>query len=333
MHEYIGGEIMKFSRRTFLHLAAGAAALPAASLSAKAQSYPTRPVHWIVNTTAGGSGDIIARLIGQWLSERLSQPFIIDNRPGAGTNVATETVLRAPADGYTLAIITKGNVTSSMLFENLTFNFIRDIEPVAGVSSGPLVMLVNPSVPASTVPEFITYAKSNPTAINMATVGTGSDPHLAGELFKLMTGVNMTPVHYRGGALAMTDLLAGRVQVFFSNLPVTDFIKTGKLRALAVTTSVRSKIFPDTPAIADFVPGYEANVWFGLGVRKNTPAEITDKLNKEVNTALTDPRIKERLADLSGEPMPMTPAEFGKLIADETEKWAKVIRAANIKPE
>jgi tripartite-type tricarboxylate transporter receptor subunit TctC len=333
MREDTGGETMKLPRRTFLHLAAGAAALPAVSRSAMAQSYPTRPVHWVVSTTAGGSSDIIARLIGQWLSDQLGQPFIIDNRPGAGVNVATETVLRAPADGYTLLTITKGNVISSMLLDNLTFDFTRDIEPVAGISSGPLVMLVNPSVPAGTVPEFIAYAKSNPTAINVANVGTGSDPHLAGELFKLMTGVNMTPVHYRGGALALTDLLAGRVQVFFSNLPVTDFIKAGKLRALAVTTSVRSKIFPDIPAIADFVPGYESNVWFGLGVRKNTPAEITDKLNKEINTALTDPTIKARLADLSGEPMTLTRTEFGKLIADETEKWAKVIRAANIKPE
>ncbi len=324
---------MKLPRRKFLHLAAGAATLPAASRIARAQSYPARPVHWVVSSTAGGSGDIISRLIGQWLSDRLGQPFIIDNRPGGGVAIATEAVLRAPADGYTLLIINKGNVTGAMLYDNLNFNFIRDIEPVAGITSGPLVMLVNPSVPARTVPEFIAYAKSNRSKINMATIGNGSDPHLAGELFKLMTGVNMTPVTYRGGALALTDLLGGRVQVFFSNLPVIDFIQAGKLRALAVTTSVRSKEFPDIPTIADSVPGYDANVWFGLGVRKNTPAEIVEKLNKEVNTALTDPKIMERLADLGGVPTPMTPAAFGKFIAGETEKWGKVIRAANIKPD
>ena len=324
---------MKLPRRKFLHLAASAAALPAVSRIARAQTYPARPVHWVVSSTAGGSGDIISRLIGQWLSDRLGQPFIIDNRPGGGVAIATEAVLRAPADGYTLLIINKGNVTGAMLYDNLNFNFIRDIEPVAGITSGPLVMLVNPSVPAKTVPEFIAYAKSNPTKINMATIGNGSDPDLAGELFKLMTGVNMTPVTYRGGAMALTDLLGGRVQVFFSNLPVIDFIKAGKLRALAVTTSVRSKEFPDIPTIADSVPGYDANVWFGLGVRKNTPAEIVEKLNKEVNTALTDPKIMERLADLGGVPTPMTPAAFGKFIADETEKWGKVIRAANIKPD
>jgi tripartite-type tricarboxylate transporter receptor subunit TctC len=322
---------MKLPRREFLHLAAGATALAGVSRIARAQTYPSRPVHWVVNTTAGGSGDIISRLLGQWLSGRLGQPFIIDNRPGAGVNIATDAVLRAPADGYTLLIISKATATSAMLYSNLDFNLIRDIEPVAGITSGPLVMLVNPSVPAKTIPEFIAYAKNNPTKINMATVGNGSDPHLAGELFKLMTGINMTPVTYRGGALALTDLLGGRVEVFFSNLPVIDFIKAGKLRALGVTASVRSKELPDTPTIADFIPGYEADVWFGLGVRKNTPVEILETLNKEVNTALTDPTIKERLADLSGTPMPMTAAEFGKFIAAETDKWGKVIRAANIK--
>jgi tripartite-type tricarboxylate transporter receptor subunit TctC len=324
---------MKIPRRTFLHLAASATALPLVPRITMAEAYPARPVHWVVTSAAGGTGDIFSRLIAQRLSDRLGQPFIIDNRPGAGVNIGTEAVLRAPADGYTLLVINKGNVTSAMLYDNLNFDFIRDIEPVAGISSGPLVMLVNPAVPATTVPEFIAYAKNNSAGINMATVGNGSDPHLAGELFKLMTGINMTPVTYRGGALALTDLLGGRVQVFFSNLPVAEFVKTGKLRALAVTTSARSRDLPEIPAIADFVPGYEANVWFGLGVRKNTPAEIVEKLNTEVNSAITDPKIKQGLGDLNALPMSMTPAEFGKFIADETEKWRKVIRTANIKPE
>jgi tripartite-type tricarboxylate transporter receptor subunit TctC len=324
---------MKIPRRTFLHLAASATALPLVPRITMAEAYPARPVHWVVTSAAGGTGDIFSRLIAQRLSDRLGQPFIIDNRPGAGVNIGTEAVLRAPADGYTLLVINKGNVTSAMLYDNLNFDFIRDIEPVAGISSGPLVMLVNPAVPATTVPEFIAYAKNNSAGINMATVGNGSDPHLAGELFKLMTGINMTPVTYRGGALALTDLLGGRVQVFFSNLPVAEFVKTGKLRALAVTTSARSRDLPEIPAIADFVPGYEANVWFGLGVRKNTPAEIVEKLNTEVDSAITDPKIKQGLGDLNALPMSMTPAEFGKFIADETEKWRKVIRTANIKPE
>ncbi len=324
---------MRLPRRTFLHLAVSATALPLVPRIATAETYPARPVHWVVTSAAGGTGDIFSRLIAQCLSDRLGQPFVIDNRPGAGVNIGTEAVIRAPADGYTLLIINKGNVTSAMLYNNLSFDFIRDIEPVAGISTGPLVMLVNPSVPATTVPEFIAYAKGNPAAINMATVGNGSDPHLAGELFKLMTGTNMTPVTYRGGALALTDLLGGRVQVFFSNLPVTEFVKTGKLRALAVTTSARSRDFPDIPAIADFVPGYEADVWFGVGVRKNTPTEIVDKLNTEVNSALTDPKIIEGLANLNAVPMSMTPAEFSKFIADETKKWGNVIRTANFKPE
>jgi tripartite-type tricarboxylate transporter receptor subunit TctC len=324
---------MQLPRRQFLHLAAGAAAMPAVPRAAWAQDYPTRPLHWVVSSTAGGTGDIISRLIGQWLSDRIGQPVIFENRPGGGVNIATEAVVRAPADGYTLLILHKGNVTSGMLFDNLNYDFIRDIEPVACITSGPLVMLVNPTIPATTVVEFIAYAKSNPTTINMATIGNGSDPHLAGELFKLMTGVTMTPVTYRGGALALTDLLEGRVQVFFSNLPVTDFVKTGRLRALAVTTAMRSKQHPDIPPIGDTVPGYESKAWFGLGVRKNTPPDIADKLNAEVNTALADPRIKERLADLDGAPTPMTRAEFGTLIAAETDKWGKVIRAANIKAD
>jgi tripartite-type tricarboxylate transporter receptor subunit TctC len=324
---------MKLPRRTFLHLAATATALPFVPLIATAETYPARPVHWVVTSAAGGAGDIFSRLIAQQLSDRLGQPFVIDNRPGAGVNIGTEAVIRAPADGYTLLVINKGNVTSAMLYGNLSFDFSRDIEPIAGISTGPLVMLVSPSVPTTTVPEFIAYAKSNPTAINMATVGNGSDPHLAGELFKLMTGINMTPVTYRGGALALTDLLGGRVQVFFSNLPVTEFVKTGKLRALGVTTSTRSRDLPNIPAIADFVPGYEVDVWFGVGVRKNTPLEIVDRLNTEVNSALTEPKIIEGLANLNGVPMVMTPVEFSRFIAGETKKWDDVIRAAEIKPE
>src|SRR5271169_137657 len=324
---------MKLPRRSFLHLAMSATAVPLTLHIAAAEAYPVRPVHWVVTSAAGGTGDIFSRLIAQRLSDRLGQPFIIDNRPGAGVNIGTEAVIRAPSDGYSLLIIHKGNVTSAMLFGNLSFDFIRDIEPVAGISTGPLTMLVNPSVPAATVPEFIAYAKSNPAAINMATVGNGSDPHLAGELFALMTGVNLTPVTYRGGALALTDLLGGRVQMFFSNLPVTEFVKAGKLCALGVTTSARSRDLPDIPAIADFVPGYEANVWFGVGVRKNTPSEIVDKLNTEVNSALTDSKIIEGLANLNAVPMSMTPAEFSTFIAEETKKWGDVIQRANIKPE
>jgi tripartite-type tricarboxylate transporter receptor subunit TctC len=322
---------MKLPRRTFLCLAAGAAAQPVVS---RAQTYPTRPVRWVVAAGAGSTADIVVRLMGQWLSERLGQPFVVEHRPGAGANIGTEAVVRAPADGYTLLFVNPANAINATLYDRLNFNFIRDIAPVAGLIRGPFVMLVNPSFPANTVPEFIAYAKAHPGTINFASGGTGFASHLAGELFKAMTGVNMVHVPYRGQAPAMTDLLAGQVQVMFD--PVVSsiaHIRAGKLRPLAVTTSTRSEALPDIPTVGEFLPGYEASVWFGAGVPKNTPTEIVDRLNKEINGALADPKIKARLADLGGTVLPGSPADFGKLIADETEKWGKVIRAANIKPE
>jgi tripartite-type tricarboxylate transporter receptor subunit TctC len=323
---------MKPSRRTFLHLAAGAAALPAVSRIARAQTYPARPVHIIVGFAAGLSSDITARLTGQWLSERLGQQFVIENRTGAATNIATEAVVRAPPDGYTLLFVTAANAVNAALYDKLNFNFIRGIVPVAGIIRVPGVMEVNPSIPAKTVPEFIAYAKANPGKIAMASGGNGSLQHVAGELFKVMTGVDMLHVPYRGNY--MPDLLGGQVQVVFSPLPSSlDLIKAGKLRALAVTTATRQEALPGVPTVAEFVPGYEASTWFGIGVPKNTPAEIIDKLNSEINVALADSKVQARLADLGGTPMPTTPTDFGKLIADETEKWGKVIRAANIKPE
>ena len=312
-------------------LAAGAAALPVVS---RAQTYPTRPVRWVVAAGAGSTADIVVRLMGQWLSERLGQPFVVEHRPGAGANIGTEAVVRAPADGYTLLLVNPANAINATLYDKLNFNFIRDIAPVAGLIRGPFVMLVNPSFPANTVPKFIAYAKAHPGTINFASGGTGFASHLAGELFKAMTGVNMVHVPYRGQAPAMTDLLAGQVQVMFD--PVVSsiaHIRAGKLRPLAVTTSTRSEALPDIPTVGEFLPGYEASVWFGAGVPKNTPTEIVDRLNKEINGALADPKIKARLADLGGTVLPGSPADFGKLIADETEKWGKVIRAANIKPE
>jgi tripartite-type tricarboxylate transporter receptor subunit TctC len=314
-----------------LCLAAGAAAQPVVS---RAQTYPTRPVRWVVAAGAGSTADIVVRLMGQWLSERLGQPFVVEHRPGAGANIGTEAVVRAPADGYTLLFVNPANAINATLYDRLNFNFIRDIAPVAGLIRGPFVMLVNPSFPANTVPEFIAYAKAHPGTINFASGGTGFASHLAGELFKAMTGVNMVHVPYRGQAPAMTDLLAGQVQVMFD--PVVSsiaHIRAGKLRPLAVTTSTRSEALPDIPTVGEFLPGYEASVWFGAGVPKNTPTEIVDRLNKEINGALADPKIKARLADLGGTVLPGSPADFGKLIADETEKWGKVIRAANIKPE
>jgi tripartite-type tricarboxylate transporter receptor subunit TctC len=325
---------MKLPRRTFLCLAAGAAALPVVSRVARAQTYPTRPVRWVVAAGAGSTADIVVRLMGQWLSERLGQPFVVEHRPGAGANIGTEAVVRAPADGYTLLLVNPANAINATLYDKLNFNFIRDIAPVAGLIRGPFVMLVNPSFPANTVPEFIAYAKAHPGTINFASGGTGFASHLAGELFKAMTGVNMVHVPYRGQAPAMTDLLAGQVQVMFD--PVVSSIaniRAGKLRPLAVTTSTRSEALPDIPTVGEFLPGYEASVWFGAGVPKNTPTEIVDRLNKEINDALADPKIKARLADLGGTVLPGSPADFGKLIADETEKWGKVIRAANIKLE
>ena len=325
---------MKLPRRKFLHLAAGAAALPAVSRIAWAQGYPTRPVRIIITTAAGGTADILARLMGQWLSERLGQPFVVENRPGGGTNIGTEAVVRAPADGYTLLLASPPNAINATLYDKLNFNFIRDIAPVASVIRVPFVMLVNPSFSAKTVPEFIAYAKANPGMINFASGGTGFATHLAGELFKVMTGVNMVHVPYRGQAPAMTDLLGGQVQVMFD--PVVSsiaHIRAGKLRPLAVTTSTRSEALPDIPTVAEFVPGYEASPWFGVGAPKNTPTEIVDKLNKEINAGLADPKMKARLAELGATTLPGSPADFAKLIADETEKWGKVVKFTGIKAD
>jgi tripartite-type tricarboxylate transporter receptor subunit TctC len=325
---------MKLPRRQFLHLAAGVVALPAVSRIACAQAYPTRPVRWIVGFAPGGGVDIIARLTGPWLSERLGQPFVIENRPGAGTNIATEAVVRAAADGYTLLLVTAANAINATLYDKLNFNFIRDIAPVAGIMRVPYVMVVNPSVPAKSVPEFIAYAKANPRKPNMASAGTGAGSHIAGELFNMMAGVNMIHVPYRGVAPALTDLLGGQVQVTFASMPsVIEYIRAGRLRALAVTTATRSDALPAIPTVGEFVPGYEASAWYGVGVPKNTPAEIVDKLNEAIDAGLADPTIKARLADLGGVPMPMSPAEFGKFIAEETEKWGNVIRALNIKAD
>ena len=323
---------MKLSRRHFQQLAAGAAALPIAASRAGAQAWPSRPVRWIVGYAPGGGNDIVARLMGQWLSDRLGQPFVIENRPGAATNIAAESVVHAAPDGYTLLLVGQPNAINATLYETLPFNFIRDIAPVAGIMTVPNVMVVNPSFPAQTVPEFIAYAKANPGKVNMASAGNGSAAHLAGELFKSMTGVSMVHVPYRGQAPAIADLLAGQVQVLFATSPASmEYVKAGKLRALAVTTSVRAAALPDLPTVGDFVPGYEASAWYGIGAPQKTPAEIIDKLNKETNAGLADPKLKVRLADLGGTLIPGSPADFGKLIADETEKWGKVIRAANIK--
>jgi len=311
-----------------------AAALPAVSRIARAQAYPTRPVRIVVGLAPGGTNDIVARLMGQWLSERLGQPFVIDNRPGAASNIATEAVARAAADGYTLLLSSVNNAISATLYERLNFNFIRDITAVAGILRTPNVMVVNPSVPAKSVPEFIAYAKANPGKLNMASPGNGTSLHVVGELFKMMTGVNMVHVPYRGGGPALTDLLGGQVQVYFTGtVSSIEYIKTGRLRALAVTTATRSEALPDVPTVSEFVPGYEASGWFGVGAPKSTPTEIIDKLNNEVNAALADPKMKARLADVGGSALSGSPADFGKLIADETEKWAKVIKFAGIKAD
>ena len=322
-------------RRQFLYLvAAGAAALPAASRVAWAQTYPSGPVHIIVGFAPGGPNDILARLIGQWLSERLGQPFVIENRLGAGSNIATEAVVRAPPDGYTLLLVGSPNAINATLYDKLNFNFVRDIAPVASFIRGALVMVVHPSVPAQTVPEFVAYAKANPGKLSYGSGGVGGITHITPELFKMMTGVNMVHVPYRGVAPALTDLLGGQVQVLFANqAQAIEYIRAGKLRALAITTATRSQALPDIPTVDEFVPGYEASSFFGFGAPKDTPAEIIDKLNKEINAGLADPKIKARLADLDGTVLVGSPADFGKLIAEETEKWGKVIRAANIKPE
>jgi tripartite-type tricarboxylate transporter receptor subunit TctC len=325
---------MKLSRRRLLHLAAATAALPVASRIASAQTYPARPVHVIAGFAAGGGVDITARLIGQWLSGRLGQNFITDNRPGAGGNIGTEVVVNAAPDGYTLLLATVPNAVNATLYEKLNFNFVRDIAPVAGIIRVPQVILVNPSVPAKTVAEFISYAKANPGKVNMASAGNGSAPHMAGELFNVMVGINMVHVPYRGQGPALTDLLGGQVQVLFATTPgTTEYVRTGKLRALAVTTATRAQVLPDVPTVADSLPGYEASQWYGVGAPRQTPAEIVDKLNAEINAALADPAMKARFADIGGEALPGSPADFGKLIAAETEKWGKVVRAANIKPE
>jgi tripartite-type tricarboxylate transporter receptor subunit TctC len=325
---------MKLPRRNFLHLAAGAAALPAVSRVARAQTYPTRLVRLIIGYPPGSGPDITARLIGQSLSERLGQPFVIDNRPGAGSNIGTEAVVRAPADGYTLLIAASANASNATLYDKLDFNFIRDIAPVASITRAPFVMEVHPSVPAKTVPEFIAYAKANPGKINMASSGNGTVPHLSGELFKMMTGVDMVHVPYRGGTAALVDLLRGQVQVRFGVLTESiQYIKDGKLRALAVTTASRSEALPDIPTVGEFLPGYDASAWTGVGAPRNTPAEIIEKLNREINAGLADPKLKARFADQGSTVFVGSPAEFGKFIAEETEKWAKVVRTANIKPD
>jgi tripartite-type tricarboxylate transporter receptor subunit TctC len=325
---------MKLPRRQFLHLAAGAAALPVFSRAARAQTYPTKPVRLIVGFAPGGSADIIARLIGQSLSERLAQQFVIENRPGAGTNIATEALVHAAPDGYTLLLVNAANAINATLYDKLNFNFIRDITPVGSMSREPLVMVTHPSVPGNTVSELIAFARANPGKLSMASAGNGSISHVAGELFKAMTGVNMIHVPYRGGALATTDLLGGQVQVYFATFPVAgEYIKTGKLRALAVSSATRVEVLRDVPTVGEFVPGYDANSWYGVVAPKNTPVEIIDRLNREINTSLAHPGLRARLADQGTIVFTGSPADFGKFIVDETQKWAEVIKFAGIKAD
>ena len=323
---------MKLLRRHFLRLAAGAVAFPAVTRVARAQAYPTRPVTVIVPFAAGGATDIFGRLMGQWLSERLGQQFVIENRPGAGTNIGTAVVVKAPPDGYTLLLAGPPAAINATLYDNLTFNFIRDIMPVAGIIRAPLVLVVNPAVPATTVPELIAYAKANPGKISFASSGTGTTPHLSGELLKRMASIELVHVPYRGDAPALTDLLGGHVQMYFAGVaPSIEYIRTGKLRVLAVTTATPSEALPGIPTVADFVPGFDVSSWFGICAPKNTPVDIVDKLNKEINAGLADPKLKRRFAEVAGTSLAGSPADFGKLIVDDTEKWGKVIRAANIK--
>jgi tripartite-type tricarboxylate transporter receptor subunit TctC len=325
---------MKLPRRQFLHQAAAAAALPEVSRIARAQSYPTRPVRIIVPFAPAGAADIVTRVMAQWLSQRLGRPFVVENRPGAGTNIGTEAVVRAPADGYTLLIVAPAAAYNAALYDKLNFNFLRDIAPVAGVSREPQVLILNPSVPAKTLPEFITFAKAQAGKIDMASGGIGTSPHIAGELFRSMTGINMQQVPYRSGGEMVTALLGGQVHAMFVSVSSSiESIRAGKLRALAVTTATRSEALPHIPTVTEFVPGYEVSNWYGIGAPKNTAAEIIEILNRETNAGLADPPIKTRLAGLGIMPMPMTSTEFGKLVSDETEKWGKVIRAANIKAE
>jgi tripartite-type tricarboxylate transporter receptor subunit TctC len=325
---------MNLLRRTFLHLLAGVAALPAISRPACAQAYPSRPVRWIVGFTPAGGNDITARLIGQWLTDRLGQPFVIENRPGAGTNIAAEIVINSPPDGYTLFLTNFSNAVNAALYEKLSFDFMRDMVPVVGISRAPVILAINPSVPAKTVPEFIAYAKANPGKLNMGSAGIGSAGHLAGELLQMMTGIKLVHVPYRGNAPALTDLIAGQVQLVFpSSASSIEHVRTGQVRGLAVTGSTRLDALPDLPTVADSVPGYEASSLYGIGAPRNTPDEVIDRLNKEVNAALADPKLKARLADLGGTPFGGSSAEFGKLMADETEKWGKVVKFAGIKPQ
>jgi len=318
---------MKFARRQFLQLAAGAAVLPSVSNFARAETWPARPIRLIIGYTPGGSADLTARLMGQWLSERLGQPFVIENRPGGGTNIATEAVVRAAPDGYTLLLVAPANAINATLYEKLNFNFLRDIEPIAGIIRFPNVVAVNPQVPVNTIPELIAYAKANPGKLNMASSGNGSTIHMSGELFKMMTGIDMVHVPYRGGAPALTDLISGQVQVMFDNIPTcAEHVKSGKLRGLAITSTTRSEVLPDLPPVADFLPGYEASAWYGFGAPKGTPPEIIARLNKETNAVLADATAKKRFAELGAFLLPGSAADFGKLLADETEKWGKVVK-------
>jgi tripartite-type tricarboxylate transporter receptor subunit TctC len=324
---------MKLPRRNFLRLAAGAAALPAVSRFAWAQAYPTRPVRIIVGFAAGGAPDIHARLIGQGLSERLGQQFVVENRPGAASNLATEAVVRAPPDGYTLLQFGPSSAINATLYKRLNFNFTHDIEPVASIVRIPMVMLVNPSLPAKTVPEFIAYAKANPGKVSMASTGVGSTTHMTGEMFKIIADIELVHVPYRGGTAVVADLIGGQVQVLFVGTETIEHIRSGKLRAIAVTTTTRLDLLPDIPTLGEFLPGFEASVWFGIGAPRNTPPDIIEKLNKEINAALAEPKLKARLAELGGTVLAGSPTNFGKLIADETEKWGKVIKSAGIKAE
>jgi tripartite-type tricarboxylate transporter receptor subunit TctC len=327
---------MRLSRRNFLHLAAGALALPTLSRAAWAQAYPTRSVRMVIGYPPGGSADITARLTAQWLSERLGQSVVVESRPGAATNLATEAVVRAPADGYTLLLVAPANAINATLYDKdkLNFNFLQDITPVAGIIRFANVVVVNPSLPIKTIPELIAYAKANPGKLNMASSGNGSTIHMSGELFKMLTGINMVHVPYRGGAPALTDLIGGQVHVMFDNIPTSaEHIKAGKLRGLAVTSAARSEVLPDLPTVADFLPGYEASAWYGLGVPKGTPNEIIDKVNKAMNAILADPKSQARFAELGASLLPGSPADFGKLLADETEKWGKVVKFSGAKPD
>jgi len=323
---------MKFPRRKFLYLAAGAAALPALPRLAKAQAYPSRPIRLIIGYTPGGSADLTARLMGQWLSERLGQSFVVENRPGGGTNIATEAVVRAPPDGYTFLLAAPANAINATLYDKLNFNFLRDSEPVAGIIRFPNVVVVNPSVPVKSIPELIAYAKANPGKLNMASSGNGSTIHMSGELFKMLTGTDMVHVPYRGRAPALTDLIAVQVHVMFDNIPTcAEHVKSGKLRGLAVTSTTRSDVLPDLPTLADFLPGYEASAWYGFAAPKNTPAAIIEKLNKEINAVLADPAAKRRFTEIGAILLPRSAADFGKLLADETEKWGKVVKFSGAK--